>query len=235
MGTCTEIRDRQVMGTFDPHALTIALSPKYSANPSPHAQTSFGRVWGSSSTTTTTTPCHSALRRRPAPSSPPLPPPRQCTQATCWSGTHPRPADCCVATSRRFQSERGRPYLRPPGFSPCGESSHPSSSPHRHRCPALTEHAKVRTIAMITPPLTTVSLLYLCKFHENREIDPLLWQLTGLCLREGTLPQKRRVAHPYHEPGTACDPMFFGIGGNLCPNFVFTFHLSLINAEELRC
>ena len=45
-----------------------------------------------------------------------------------------------------------------------------------------------------------------------------------------TEPQKRRVAHPEHEPGTACDPILFGAGENLCPNFVFDFPPPLINA-----
>ena len=47
-----------------------------------------------------------------------------------------------------------------------------------------------------------------------------------------TEPQKRRVAHPEHEPGTACDPILFGAGGNLCANFVSAFPSSLINAAK---
>ena len=43
-----------------------------------------------------------------------------------------------------------------------------------------------------------------------------------------TQPQKRRVDHPEHKPGTACDPILFGVGRNLCPNFVSAF--PLINA-----
>ena len=39
-------------------------------------------------------------------------------------------------------------------------------------------------------------------------------------LREGTSPQERRVAHPNHEPGTSCDPIFFGEMGNLLQNFI---------------
>ena len=45
-----------------------------------------------------------------------------------------------------------------------------------------------------------------------------------------TEPQKRRVAHPEHEPGTACDPIYLGQGGNLCPNFVSAFAFFSINA-----